>query len=217
MVMGWGARRVQVICNALDTERGAPLPTREEARDQLGWPRNGRYLVTAARLTAWKGIDHLIDALAHVADVRLVVAGDGPQFEVLKARAAQRQVVDRVEFLGKISQERLGLYLRAADYLALYSGYEGLSHTILEALHAGTPVLASKRGGNPEIVRDGENGLLIPHPDPAALTTSLRRAFEGDTPQRLAAGTTQGLERFAWPCLVEQTVNALVETAGAVR
>jgi glycosyltransferase involved in cell wall biosynthesis len=122
-------------------------------------------------------------------------------------------VADRVEFLGKIPREQLALYLRAADYLVLYSGYEGLSHTILEALHAGTPVIASNRGGNPEIVRDGENGLLVPHPDLGALVVALQRAFEDDLPQRLAAGTATGLERFSWPCLVEQTVRALSEVA----
>lgn len=215
MVMGWGASRVQVIYNALDPDIPRPALSRAQARQQVGWPQTAHYLITAARLTAWKGVDFLIDALAHLPDIRLAVAGDGPQFEALRARATEKQVAGRVEFLGKIAHERLALYLRAADYLALYSGYEGLSHTILEALSAGTPVIASNRGGNPEIVRDGENGLLVQHPDLGALITALRSAFAGDTPQRLAAGTAQGLDRFSWPCLVEQTVKALVEVAGA--
>ncbi len=214
MVIGWGAApdRVQVIYNALDMDSG-PVKTRAEVRDSLGWPQDGRYLVTAARLTAWKGIDYLIDALAQVPDVKLIVAGDGPQFDALRARAAAASAADRVQFLGRVPREQLADYLRAADYLALYSGYEGLSHTILEALHAGTPVIASKRGGNPEIVRDGENGLLVAHPDLDALVAALRRAFEGDLRQKLAAGTHRGLERFSWPGLVEQTVSTLCSVA----
>jgi glycosyltransferase involved in cell wall biosynthesis len=215
MVVGWGTRpdRVQVIYNALDTDRYEPGLSRVEARDHLGWPRDGRYLVTAARLTAWKGVDHLIDALARVPGITLVVAGDGPQYAALRARAADQGLADRVSFLGAVPHDRIALYLRAADYLVLYSGYEGLSHTILEALYAGTPVIASARGGNPEIVRDGENGLLVKHPDQEALIEALHRAFEDDTPQRLASGTLRGLDRFSWTSLVEQTASALAEVA----
>jgi glycosyltransferase involved in cell wall biosynthesis len=215
MVIGWGAQpdRVQVIYNALDqTEYGSAL-TRQDARNQLGWLSSGHYLITAARLTAWKGVDYLIEALARVPDVHLIVAGDGPMLAPLQAQAAQLGLADRVQFLGKVPHEKLAIYMRAADYLALYSGYEGLSHTILEALYAGTPIIASKRGGNPEIVQDGVNGLLIDHPNVEALVAGLCRGFEGDTPQRLVANTKVGLDRFAWPKLVEQTTQALTGMA----
>jgi glycosyltransferase involved in cell wall biosynthesis len=218
IVIGWGAdpARVQVIYNALDADNYALNQTRSEARTELGWDQHGRYLVTAARLTAWKGVDYVIEALTCVPDITVVVAGDGPQFEALRRQASDRQVADRVLFQGKVPHERLALLLRAADYLLLYSGYEGLSHTILEALNAGTPVIASERGGNPEIIRDGENGLLVPHPDRDALIAALQQAFVGDTPARLAAGTARGLERFSWPSLVEQTVRVLGEV-GSVK
>jgi glycosyltransferase involved in cell wall biosynthesis len=213
MVIGWGARpeRVQVIYNALDEAPAAAALTRAEARAQLGWQQDGRYLLTAARLTAWKGVDHLIDALAQTPGVRLVVAGDGPELDALKARAVDRQVAERVAFLGKVPHERMSVLMRAADYLTLYSGYEGLSHTLLEALYAGTPVIASARGGNPEVVQDGVNGLLVAHPDLGALVGALRRAFQGDMQTRLASGTAAGLDRFDWARLVDQTEAALVE------
>ncbi|MEP7287235.1 MAG: glycosyltransferase family 4 protein [Chloroflexota bacterium] len=216
MVIGWGAdpTRVQVIYNALDAGDYQSSRSRAEIRQQLGWSQTDHYLVTAARLTAWKGVDMLIDALAQVPEVRLIVAGDGPQFAALQSQAVDRGVADRIEFLGKVPHEKLALYMHAADYLALYSGYEGLSHTILEALYAGTPVIASARGGNPEIVRDGVNGLLVKHPDLEALIAALRQAFEGNTQPRLAANTRQGLDRFEWSALVEQTTAALTEVAG---
>ena len=215
MVIGWGAdpQRVQVIYNALDASNYKLTLSRDEARQQLGWSLQDHYLLTVARLTAWKGVDYLIDALVQLPDLRLVVAGDGPQLNALQSYAAERGVADRITFLGKVPHDRIPLYMRAVDYLVLYSGYEGLSHTILEALHAGTPVIASKRGGNPEIVRDGENGLLVKHPDLEALVQALKRAFTGDLPRQLAANTRQGLDRFAWPQLVEQTVASLCEVA----
>jgi len=211
MVIGWGAApdKVQVIYNALESEAYKIKSSRAEARASLGWQADGRYILTVARLTPWKGVDRTIDALTLAPDVTLVVAGDGPQLEVLKAHAAKRQVADRAIFLGKVKHEAIATYMRAADYFLLYSGYEGLSHVILEALYAGTPVIASNRGGNPEIVRDGVNGLLVKHPDFDALVAALNTAFEHDLPAKLAAGTSIGLERFDWPTLVNQTVEAL--------
>src|SRR5450432_1251874 len=219
MVIGWGVppERVQVIYNALDAAAYSPTITRSEARQQLGWLPNGHYVVTAARLTAWKGVDTLIDALARVPDVHLVVAGDGPQLAALKLRAAERRLKPRVTFLGNLPHEQLALYFRAADYLALYSGYEGLSHTILEALYSGTPVIASRKGGNPELIRHDDNGLLVDYPNLEALGLALECAFEPGRQQRLAANTTQGLDRFAWSALVEQTVSTLLQVAGARR
>ncbi len=216
MLVGWGARpeRVQVIYNALDVAAYSSSITRSEARQQLGWSIEGHYLITVARLTAWKGVDMLIDALTHLPDIHLVVAGNGPQLASLKSHAVERNLMQRVTFLGSVPHEQLTVYYRAADYLALYSGYEGLSHTILEALYAGTPVIASHKGGNPELIRHNENGLLAEYANLDALVAALACAFEPGRQVRLAANTKQGLDRFAWPQLVEQTVNVLLDSAG---
>jgi glycosyltransferase involved in cell wall biosynthesis len=183
--------------------------TREAARARLGWALTGRYLLTVARLTPWKGIDMLIDALAHTPDVTLIVAGDGPQKAALEARAVERGVGGRVVFAGKVPHDHIAVFMRAADYLVLYSGYEGLSHTLLEALYVGTPVIASARGGNPEIVQDSVNGLLVKHPDTDALIAALQRALADGVQTRLAGGTGHGLARFRWDVLVEQTTRVL--------
>ena len=92
-------------------------------------------VLTVGRLLPWKGVDHLIAALRRVPDVRLIVAGDGEILDALKAQAAD--LGDRVLFLGRVSREQMPLYMKAADYVALYSGYEGLSHTLLESLRVG--------------------------------------------------------------------------------
>jgi glycosyltransferase involved in cell wall biosynthesis len=210
MVIGWGAppERVQVIYNALAPDAQAAALSPAAARAALGLDA-GPLLLTVARLTAWKGVDHLIRAVRHVPDVRLLVAGDGPEDARLRALVAAEGVAQRVTFLGRVPRERLAIYFRAADYTALYSGYEGLSHVLLESLLAGTPVIASDRGGNPEVVRHDDNGLLVPYIDPGALVETIRAAFEGDTRARLAARTGDGLERFSWDTLVAQTVEML--------
>jgi glycosyltransferase involved in cell wall biosynthesis len=211
MVIGWGAppERVQVIYNALVPDAQASTISRADARAQLGLDTAVPLLLTVARLVPWKGIDHLIRAIRAVPDVRLIVAGEGPDESRLRAITGAEHVADRVTFMGRVARERLGLFFRAADYTVLYSGYEGLSHTLLESLLAGTPVIASDKGGNPEVVRHDDNGLLVPYVDQDALTETIRAALAGDTRARLAARTGDGLERFAWASLVDETVGLL--------
>jgi len=210
MVVGWGAppERVQVIYNALPPNAMSASLSQSEARATLGVGPEP-LLLTVARLVPWKGIDHLIRALPAVPEARLLVAGEGPDEARLRALAAAAAVSDRVTFLGAVPRERLALYFRAADYTVLYSGYEGLSHVLLESLAAGTPVIASDRGGNPELVAHGVNGLLVPYPQPDALAEALRQAFGGEMRAHLAAHTGDGLDRFAWETLVAQTVAVL--------
>jgi glycosyltransferase involved in cell wall biosynthesis len=211
MVIGWGAppERVQVITNALAPDAQASTISPADARTQLGLDADAPLLLTVARLVPWKGIDHLIRAIRAVPDVRLIVAGEGPDETRLRAITEAEEVTGRVTFLGRVARERLGLYFRAADYTVLYSGYEGLPHTLLESLLAGTPVIASDKGGNPEVVRHDENGLLVPYIDQAALTETIRVALGGDTRARLAVHTGDGLERFRWASLVDETVGLL--------
>lgn len=215
LVIGWGASpdRVRVIYNALEHESPGTLPTRAEARAALGIPADTRLLLTAARLTLWKGVHTILDALTALPAIHLIIAGDGPQRAALQEQTARLNLTARVTFAGRVPRERMPLYMRAADYFILYSGYEGLSHVLLEALNAGTPILASARGGNVEVVRDGVNGLLIPHPDSEALKHSIARAFAPELQSTLAANTLASLDKFAWPTLVDQTIATLERVA----
>ncbi len=201
MVVGWGvdAGRVHVIGNAL-SRQPAPFGSRAEARADLGWDDRPT-LLTAARLHPWKGIDYLITAIAAMPEVRLIVAGDGPDFGRLQNLA--RPLGERVRFAGYLPRRDIHRLMAAADGLVLYSAYEGLSHTLLESLRLGTPVLASDKGGNPELVRHGVNGLLVPYADIAALRRGLRQLL--DQRDELAANAGVGLERFTFQSMVQRT------------
>lgn len=215
MVAGWGVdeAKINVVYNALPPhmmsapQAGSGL-TQSEARKQLNLP-DAPTVLTAARLTAWKGVDHLISALERIPDVRLIVAGEGELLDSLKAQASASGLSGRVTFLGKISRDQLAIYMKAADYLALYSGYEGLSHTLLESLLAGTPVIASDKGGNPEVVSHNVNGLLVPYVDVDALTDALEAAFRSGERERLAANSQIGMERFQFATMVKHTSDVL--------
>jgi glycosyltransferase involved in cell wall biosynthesis len=219
MVIGWGApaANVSVILNAFkpagDT---ATLPSQAAARQLLGLAADARVILTAARLTAWKGVDFLIDAVARLPDLTLVIAGDGPQGPVLRAQAEQHGLHGRVIFLGKIGRDQMLLYMRAADYFALYSGYEGLAHVLVEAFAVGTPVIASRRGGNPEVVTHGLNGMLVDHPDLDSLVAALQEAFVPGRRERFASNLARSprdpqspLAKFNWDSMVSQTLEQL--------
>ncbi|MBL8117117.1 MAG: glycosyltransferase family 4 protein [Anaerolineae bacterium] len=213
MVAGWGVdeRKIHVVYNALPphtTQPDAVATSQQDARARLNLP-DAPTLLTVARLTHWKGIDHIIAALQQIPDVRLLVAGDGELLAALKAQAAAANLAGRITFLGKISRAQVALYMQAADYLVLYSGYEGLSHTLLESLLAGTPVIASDKGGNPEVVQHGVNGLLVPYVNVPALTQTLRDAFQPSRREQLAANAAVGMERFRFESMVAQTSAVL--------
>jgi glycosyltransferase involved in cell wall biosynthesis len=203
MVVGWGvdAHRVSVVYNALPPMSGQRL-SQAQARQQLGLS-DSPMLLTAARLTPWKGIDHLISVLPDLPDVTLYVAGDGDDKARLQTLA--QPLGQRVVFLGQVERERLYTYMQASDYFALYSGYEGLAHTLLESLRVGTPLIASAKGGNVEVIKDGLNGFLVPYVDKQALLNTLQRAFSADTRQQLSANTHLGMERFTFEYMASAT------------
>lgn len=211
MVAGWGVdpARIHVMPSCVGDV--GPALDRQEARRRLGWPADARRLVTVARLTPWKGVDALIDVMADVPDVTLTVVGDGPERAALAARAAARG--GAIEFTGTLAPADVRLRLAAADYLVLYSGYEGLSHAILEALHGGTPVIASRQGGNPELVRHGGNGWLVDYPDRDALRIALRSAFEPGIHERLVAACRDGMDAYAAGPVSRQLVDLLEDHA----
>lgn len=205
MVIGWGVdeSKIHVVYNAL------PKPpdlteTQSESRQILGWDDRPT-LLTVARLHPWKGIDHLLTVLRELPDVRLVIAGDGPDMHRLQSLA--EPIADRVIFLGQVPHDKIFRLMRAADGLAVYSGYEGLSHTILESLLVGTPVLASDKGGNPEVIRHDTNGVLVPYVDLGALRDGITQLLEHR--DRYATKTAIGMERFTFHTMVTQTDKTL--------
>ena len=202
---GWGVdpARIHVVYNAIPDPALADVP-RESLRRELGLPP-GNLLVSVARLTPVKGVDVAVDALHHLPEAHLVVIGDGPERAALDAAAPP----GRVTFTGQLAHEDVLRYLRAADIYVLSSRTEGLSHTLLEALAVGTPSVASRVGGNPEVVTDGIDGLLIPPDDPAALAAAIRRL---DDPAFYAQITAAALDRslaFRWDSEVAQTAAIL--------
>ena len=217
LVAGWGVpeKKSRVIYNAVDLAAYQDLPSREEIRARLGLA--GRVVLTAARLTPWKGVNRLIAALPAwreaVPGTNLVIVGDGPERANLERLAHEVGVAEAVTFVGQVPHEWMPLYLRAADVFVLYSGYEGLPHVVLEAMAAGVPVVASRKGGIPEVIGDGVTGLLVEWGDETVLADTVERVLcDAALARRLGEAGRARVERdFGWGGLVERTAALLAE------
>jgi glycosyltransferase involved in cell wall biosynthesis len=216
IAVGWGipAERISVLPNPAPTV--PVLRSREALRAAHGM--TGITLAFAGRLTAQKDLRLALDVIAAVPDVSLVLLGDGPERAALESYAAQRGLGDRVRFLGGGSRDDvLGLF-RAADASLLSSAWENFPHTVVEALAVGTPVIATAVGGVPEIVRDGENGLLVAPHDVAALAAAVTRfASDAGLREHLAAAAAPSVEGYAPGVLLARVEAELVRAAGARR
>jgi glycosyltransferase involved in cell wall biosynthesis len=148
-----------------------------ESRGWLGWERGDLVVGNVARLSPWKNQECLIQAMHRVVarkpNARLVVVGWGELEQELKSQAERLQLQDHVVFLGHKPAGEVYDILAAIDVFALSSRCEGFSLTILEAMVAGKPVVATDIAGVREAVVDGETGLLVPYGDPHALAEAL--------------------------------------------
>ncbi len=208
VALGWGLRpeRLTVVPNPAPVL--PPLPGRDDARAALGV--DGVTLATAGRLTRQKALGDALAALTRVDGVRLVVAGDGPERTELERKARELGLSERVRFLGALPREDVLKVFRAADAALLTSAWENLPHTVLEALAVGTPVVATAVGGVPEVVRDGENGLLVAPGDLDGLAEAIRRV-SADEPLRrgLAAAAAGSVEDLSEPRILRRIVEIL--------
>jgi glycosyltransferase involved in cell wall biosynthesis len=167
-------------------------------------------VVTAGRLIALKQIDHLIESLADCSDTGLVIIGDGPERGLLEDLVRSRQLSDRVYFAGQKSKEETMALMAACDLFVLNSTHEGFPHVVLEAMSLGLPVVATAVGGTPELVRDGENGLLIaPNANGALSKTLMKLVNSSEERQRLAACGKETAQRFRRAAMIDATEAAL--------
>lgn len=203
----WGVvpEKITPIHNAVEGQIAAPAKI----------PLAGKIkIVTAGRLITIKQIDRIIEAVARIEDIGLVIVGDGSERPRLEALARGLGVLERIYFAGQRTGEETLALLAAADVFVLNSTHEGLPHVVLEAMSVGVPVVATAVGGTPEVVRDGENGLLIPPQVEGALCKILSRLVSSpDERTRLASEGKRTAASFGYLRMIEQTSALLEATA----
>jgi glycosyltransferase involved in cell wall biosynthesis len=200
---------VTVVPYGVDLRQFRPRP--REARSEV-------VVGAVARLSKEKGLHCLLEAFAVVAgrhpQARLMLAGEGPERQRLERLAARLGLGERVRFLGEVPHEQVPEVLEQLDIFAMPSTYEGFGVAALEAEAMEVPVVASRIHGIPDVVLDGETGLLVPPRDRQALAAALERlAFDADLRRRLGqAGRAFVAEHYSWEENTAQ-MEALYEAA----
>jgi glycosyltransferase involved in cell wall biosynthesis len=199
--------RMGVIWNGIEPGAAPDEETRRDARLRLGLTEGTRAIGTVARLDPVKDLGTLLEAVADVrreAPCRLVVIGDGPEREWLRARATALALDGAVDWLGQRADVRA--LLPGLDVYVNSSVSEGVSLTLLEAMSAELPVVATGVGGTPEVVVDGQTGLLCPARSPETMVRSLKAVLrDGALRARYGrAGRQRVLEHFTLGRMVER-------------
>lgn len=199
--------KVSVIHNGIDLDAFKSRVSQQEVKKTLGLESS--YVIgTVSRLSREKDQFDLIRAFAMIASfepmIRLVFAGDGPLKDELAALADNLGIKDKIVFLG--FRDDVNTILQAFDIFVLSSLHEGISLSLLEAMGSGLPVIATNVGGNPEVVVDGETGILVPPQDPEKMAEAIMKILKNpDLANKMGhAGRKRVEEKFSLDRMVRE-------------
>ena len=206
--------RVTVIYNGVEWQRYREVPHAGALRAELGFSADDLVIGAVGRLGPEKGHFYLIEATALAAraglPLRLLIVGEGRQRQVLEDTAHRCGIAERVTFAG--FQRDVRPYQAAMDIFCLPSLKEGLSLSALEAMAVGKPVIASRVGGTPEVVIEGESGMLVEAANATALAEAIL-ALARD-PQRARRMGEAGRVRVERYFDLERMVDQIEEVYG---
>ncbi len=209
--LGVRASKVRVVRNGIRLDR-FDQPSDSSLRAMLTRGNDCPVIFTPARLHTQKGLTYLLEAARLVPDAVFVLAGDGPERDRLQERARGLGVDGRVRFLGH--RQDIPQLMASCDVFVLPSLYEGLPLTVLEAMAAGKPVVATAVGGTDEAVVDGVTGLLVPPANPTQLAGAIRRLLaDGALAARLAkSGRDRAIQQFSSEAMVNGVTRVYEES-----
>jgi glycosyltransferase involved in cell wall biosynthesis len=210
------AERAVLVPGAVDTSVFRP-GDRRVARDRLGIPAGEVLVLTVRRLVHRMGLEELVEASTLLSDVnglRVVIAGQGPLREDLESRVRAAQLTGRVELIGRISDEDLVNWYRAADLFVVPTvAYEGFGLVTAEALACGTPVVGTPVGATPELLAPLDPRLIARSSDPEAIADAVRMGLALVGPELSRRSREFALERFSWAMAIECWERQILEAA----
>jgi len=203
--------RIHVIPTGVDRDLFGP--GKPDPLPEIPAPR----VTFVGRLVAAKGVDVLLEASRHLPpDVHVVFVGDGELRSGLKRRAEQLGLQDRVHFTGFVPHHVVPAVLEHSQALVLPSLYEELGSILLEAMQARVPIVASRVGGIPTVVRHGVDGILVPPSEPRALAEALTRVLADPAlSRRLVQGGAASSERRDWRSTAGKVLGVYDAAVGA--
>lgn len=213
-IIGVKKDKIRVIYNSADFMDRLEVSQDEIDDIKFKYGNNAKIVIFSGRLTAWKGVDGIIKILPElikkVGKINFLVLGDGPEMENLKKLAKDYNVSENVHFLGRVKREETKKYFAAADLYILNSNYEGLSHALLDVMKCGAPIITTTVGGNPELIEDGKDGLLINYNNKEELlNASVKILTNEQLAKDLSMNAKEKVKRFNLDNTVNETVDVL--------
>lgn len=218
---GVPVEQISVVPSAVDTRRFHPGATALPAELGLALPQGAPVAAMVAQFIARKGHELLLEALErlpeHCARLQVLLFGQGPLREQIAQQISERGLQQRVHLLG--FHPALERILPAVDFLIHPALMEGLGVSLLEAGAAGTPAIASRAGGMPEMVIDGETGLLIEPGDVDGLAVAITRLTESNNlRQRLGRRAREWVEeRFSLTAMIDGNFKVYQEIMSGLK
>ena len=210
--------KIVVIPNGINVEDFDIGYSKDECREKLGLPINDKIILFLGTLSQHKGPDILLKAMPkirkNISNAKLVFVGDGRMREELEALSKRLDIDEYIKFAGFVKEELKPLYYKAADVFCLPSvmKHESFGIVNLEAMACGIPIVASKIGGVPDVVKDGENGLLVQPRDSGALADGMIYLLENEEVQKkMGMNGRRKVEDYSWERIAEETEKVYKE------
>jgi glycosyltransferase involved in cell wall biosynthesis len=200
--LGLPAHKLTVVVNGRSP---SPAPDRQTIRANLGLAEQQVVIGFVGRLEAQKAPHRLIEAclklLPRLPHLHLLMIGDGPERQSLQISLDRAGLKHRVTWLGAVDAVQ---YMAAMDVFAMPSLYEGFAYVLIEALHAGLPVVATPVGGVNESVAPGKNGIIVPHHPRESLVAALRQlGLDAGLRRRMAQASRERAGYFSIDRMVD--------------
>lgn len=184
--------------------------TKEELRTHFGF--NGFVVITAARLTPWKGMHTLVDVVSDFReagiDIVLEVIGDGTERKRLEEHIQRRNAQSYIHLRGTLHKQELAERVKASDVFVLNTSYEGLSHQLIEVMDIGVPIVTTPVGGNTELISDGKEGLLVPYDDGTQIASAITQVRTNThLAEKLISGAHEKVKSFREDVIIPEIIK----------
>ena len=211
-VLGKYRDKIIVIPNGVNVDEFDFGHSKKECRERLALPLDDEIILFLGTLSPHKGPDVLLRAMPkiikEVPDAKLVFVGSGGMREELERLSKKLGIEKNVKFVGFVEERMKPFYYKAADVFCLPSvmKHESFGIVNLEAMACGVPIVASKIGGVPDVVKDGKNGLLIPPRNSEALADAIIYLLENyDIRKKMGKNGRKKVEDYSWERIAEET------------
>lgn len=213
IVAKWGIdeNKIKVIYNSVKVIN--LKEDKNKLREKYGL--KGEIILSMGRFVPWKGFEILIrlvpNLIADRPNLKLVIVGDGPEFSKYEKLIKDLNLEENVILTGRMDQQKFWEYIKASDMFVLNTGYEGLSHVIIEAMSLALPVVSTKVGGNPELIENKKTGILVEYNNKDQLKKAILGLLDSyDEANKLGQNAKEKIEKsFDQKNMIEELVKII--------